>query len=413
MGLPFPGDGGIPVKIRHVAVSLTALVAAVAGTVVVTTSSAGAASSGAPVNIAWLGFETGVYAQPTRHNDIELAIKQINAKGGVDGHMFEYTPYDTGFGPATAVTGTQQALASHPTAIIGYSVDDQVQAAAPLLRSSGIPVLTFASGPAAVSTVNHLPNLFEAEVDGPVSGVTADMQYAVKAYHPKSVGIFHTDDTASNADGAQAALVLKKLGVKNITSETASDTATDATTQAVALKSDDLIFQDGFPTVLAVFDNELRQNGYNGPIADGQSGDFLSAFGLVKSNVLDNYFYFPACAPDVLKTPQAEAYTAAYKAAYPGDSLRTAAPYAYDSTMFLAAAIKKDGGSLDPSKLVKTMDTMTYQGVCGPYHADVDHGLLHQVTIVSLKNGPADPILLHTYQEPPLTKAQLKQYGAA
>ena len=33
-------------------------------------------------------------------------------------------------------------------------------------------VLSFASGPAALATVNHIPNLFSAEVDGPVSGVS-------------------------------------------------------------------------------------------------------------------------------------------------------------------------------------------------------------------------------------------------
>jgi branched-chain amino acid transport system substrate-binding protein len=401
------------VKFRYLAAALAVLTSTVTGTVVATGSSAGAASNGAPVNIAWLGFETGAYATPTRHNDINLAIKQLNDSGGVDGHKFEYTPFDTGFGPTTAVTGTQEALASNPTAIIGYSVDDQVQAAAGPLRKSGLPVLSFASGPAALGPVNHLPNLFSAEVDGPVSGVSADIQYAVKTYHPKSVGIFVTDDTASNADGAEAKATLKKLGVKTITNETASDTASDASNQAIALKSVDLVFQDGFPTVLAVFDNELRADGYSGPIADGQSGDFLSAFGLVKSNVLDNYFYFPTCAADVLKTPQAEAYVTAYKAAYPGDSIRTAAPYGYDSVMFLAAAIKKDKGSLNSAQLVKTMGTMTYHGVCGTYHSDVDHDLAHQVTIVSLKNGPDNPLLLATYHVPALTQAQIKQFSGA
>ena len=401
-------------KLRHVVAGLAALTTAVAGTVVVATaSSAGAASNDEPVNIAWLGFETGAYATATRHNDINLAIKQINAKGGVDGHKFEYTPYDTGFGPTTAVTGTQQALASKPTAIIGYDVDDQIRAAASLLRTSGLPVLSFASGPAALATVNNIPNLFSAEVDGPVSGVSSDIEYAVKTYHPKSVGIFVTDDTASNADGADAKATLEKLGVKNITMETASDTATDATDQAIALKGSDLVFQDGFPLVLAVFDNELRADGYTGPIGDGQSGDTLSSLGLVKANVLDNYFYFPACAPDALKTSQAEAYVTAYEAAYPGDSIRTAAPYAYDSVMFLAAAIKKSGGSLDAAKLVKAMDTMTYHGVCGTYHSDAVHDLLHQVTIVSLKNGPSDPMLLGTYQVPVLTKAQIKEFSGA
>ena len=399
-------------KLRHVAAGLASLTLAVAGTAVAAASSAGAATSHTPVNIAWLGFETGVYAQPTRHNDIKLAIKQINAKGGVDGHQFEYSPYDTGFGPTTAVTGTQEALASNPTAIIGYSVDDQIQATAdPAPKERGARCSRSPRARRRWPRSNHLPNLFSAEVDGPVSGVSADIMYAVKTYHPKSVGIFVTDDTASNADGAEAAAVLKKLGVKHITTETASDTATDASDQAIALKGNDLVFQDGFPTVLAVFDNELGRMATRVRSPTARAATSCQRSASSRPTCWTNYFYFPTCAADVLKTPQAEAYVTAYKAAYPGDSIRTATPYAYDSVMFLAAAIRKDGGSLAPATLVKTMDTMTYHGVCGTYHSDVDHDLFHQVTIVSLKNGPDAPTLLATYQVPALTKAQIKEFS--
>ena len=391
---------------------MAALTTAATGSAVAISSSAGA-SSGAPVNIAWIGFETGAYAQPTRHNDIELAISQINAKGGVDGHKFEYTPYDSGFGASTAVTATQQALASNPTVIMGYSVDDQVQAAAHLLKQSGVPVLAFAEGPAALSPSVHVPNIYTVPANGVVSSVAANTSYAVKTDHPSSVGIFHTDDTASNADAAQAAADLKALGVKNITTESASDTATDATTQAIALKGDKMVFVYGFPLVEATFITELEQNGYTGPIADDQSGDFLAAFGLVKPAQMTNVFYTPYCAPDVLTTPQAQAYTAAYHAAYPTDSPRTATPYAYDATMLLAAAIKKDGGNLSPAALNKAIEDISYKGACGVYHSDVNHELLHQIDVVGFKNGVTNPNLLAVKIEPPVSKALLKKYGSA
>jgi branched-chain amino acid transport system substrate-binding protein len=200
------------------------------------------------------------------------------------------------------------------------------------------------------------------------------------------------------------------LGVKNVNLQTAADTATDSTNQALALKSDDVVFQDGFPTVLATFDTQLRQNGYTGPIADGMSGDTLAAYGLVKQDVLNNYFYFPYCAADVIKTPQAEAYVSAYKAAYPGVSIRTATPYAYDSVMLLAAAIKKDGGNLSSSAISKALGSMTYNGVCGTYKSDVNHEMIHTIQIINVKNGPSSPTLLATIKTPVLTQAQIKQF---
>ena len=201
--------------------------------------------------------------------------------------------------------------------------------------------------------------------------------------------------------------------MKNITTESASDTATDATTQAIALKNDDLVFVYGFPTVEAVFITQLEQNGYTGPIADDQSGDFLAAFGLVKPAAMTSVFYVPYCAPDVLSTPQAKAYTAAYHAAYPTDSPRTATPYAYDATMLLAAAIKKDGGNLSPSAINKAISELSYTGACGLYKADADHELLHQIDVVSFKDGVTNPKLLATKIEPPVSKALIKKYGSA
>src|SRR5260221_5303824 len=52
-----------------------------------------------PVKIAFMGIETGANATPDRHNALELAISEINAKGGAAGHMLEYTAYDTGILP--------------------------------------------------------------------------------------------------------------------------------------------------------------------------------------------------------------------------------------------------------------------------------------------------------------------------
>jgi hypothetical protein len=80
--------------------------------------------------------------------------------------------------------------------------------------------------------------------------------------------------------------------------------------------------------------------------------------------------------------------------------------------MLLAAAIKKDGGNLSASAINKAILSLTYKGVCGTYHADANHQLLHQITVVSFKNGPTNPNLLATYQEPPVTKAQIAQFGS-
>lgn len=181
-----------------------------------TSSTASPAAASAPIVIAYPSIQTGVYATPAKNNDIELAVKTINAQGGVDGHQLKYVAYDAGITPEQAVTATQQLLGTKPTAIIGYQVDAQVQAVAQVLKQSGIPTLSDAQGPAAGSPAVKVPNLFTI-VPNLVNAIQGGTTYGFSKYHPTSVGIFHTDDTASTEDANVAQALLKKDGVKNFT----------------------------------------------------------------------------------------------------------------------------------------------------------------------------------------------------
>jgi branched-chain amino acid transport system substrate-binding protein len=393
------------VKKRSLAVFASVVVAGVGS--VATAVPTMAASSKAPITIAYMTTLSGPYAQPSVNNDMNLVTKTINSQGGIDGHQVQFVAYDANLTPQQAVTATQKALGTKPTAIIGYSVDDQIQATAQLLKQSGIPVLGVAQGPAASSNVVHVPGLYTV-VPNLVTSIQAAATYGYAKYHPKSVGIFHTDDTASNADAATAQALLKKQGVKNFTVRSASDQATDTTQQALAMKGDQVVYEYGFPLVEANFNTALSQNAIDAPIQGDQSGDFLAAFGLNKPAELTKYAFTPYCYAPVLSTKQAKAYVAAYSAAYPGQSLHTATPYVYDAVELIGAAIKADGGNLSSSAIIKELGKITYNGVCGTYHTDANHDLMHQVAMVSYANGFNPGELAATFHEGPVPASFFK-----
>ena len=394
---------------KHLFGACAAAVAVAGGTLVAGTPSS-AAPTKAPIVIAYMTIETGPYASAGRNNDINLAVKQLNAAGGVDGHKVEYVGYDANITPQQAVTATQQALGTKPTAFIGYSVDDQVQATASLLRRSNIPVIAYAQGPAASSNVVHVSNLYTV-VPNLVNAIQASTKYAVSKYHPTSVGIFHTDDTASNADAATAQGLLKKLGVRKFVVRNASDTATDVTEQALAMKGVSVVFEYGFPLVEAVFNTALSQNGISAPIMGDQSGNFLAAYGLNKPAQLSNYTFTPYCFAPVLQTKQAKSYVSAYSAAYPGQSVQIATPYTVDAVDLLAAAIRSAHGSLEPSAIDKALGKITFHGICGTYHTDANHDLMHQVTLVSFANGINPGTLVAKYIEASVPKTYFANAG--
>lgn len=350
---------------------------------------------------------SGPYAQPTVNNDIKLATREINAKGGIDGHRVKFTAYDANLTPQQAVTATQKALGNKPTAFIGFSVDDQIQATAKLLKQSGIPVLAVAQGTAASSNMVHVPNLYTV-VPNLVTAIQSSTKFAVTRYHPKSVGIFHTNDTASNLDAATAQKLLRQQGVTHFTVRSASDQATDTTQQALAMRGTDVVFEYGFPLVEANFNTALTQNGITMPIVGDQSGDFLAAFGLNKPEELTKYVYTPYCYPPVLPTSQAKAYVANYGSAYGDASLHTATPYVYDAVNMLAAAIKSDGGNLSASKITQELGKITFKGACGTYHSDQNHDLIHQVALVSYANGFNPGTLAATYHQGPVPASYFK-----
>jgi branched-chain amino acid transport system substrate-binding protein len=393
------------VKKRRLAVFAVASAAAVASVGAATPSMA--ASPKAPITIAWMATLSGPYAQPSVNNDMKLATNEINARGGIDGHQVQFVAYDANLTPQQAVTATQKALGTKPTAFIGYSVDDQIEATAQLLKQSGIPVVALAQGPAASSNAVHVPNLFTV-VPNLVSAIQASSTYAYTKFHPKSVGIFHTDDTASNADAATAQALLQKLGVKNFTVRSASDQATDTTQQALSMKGDQVVFEFGFPLVEANFNTALSQNGIDVPIQGDQTGNFLAAYGLNKPAQLTKYAFTPYCYPAVLPTKQAKAYSAAYSAAYPGQSLQTTTAYVYDAVELVGAAIKADGGNLSSGAITKQLGKITYNGACGTYHADANHDLIHQVAMVSYANGINSGELAATFQEGPVPASYFK-----
>lgn len=287
-------------------------------------------------------------------------------------------------------------------------MDSQIEATASLLRKSGIPVLAVAQGPAAGSKPNNVPNLYTV-VPNLVTAIQASTAYATKTYHPKSVGIFHTEDTASDDDATVAQALLKKDGVDNFTIRSASDTATDTTEQALAMKGSSVVFEYGFPLVEASFNTALSQNGIGTPIMGDQSGNFLAAYGLNKPAELKKYVLTPYCFPAVLKTSQARSYVSAYQAAYPGSNVQEATPYVYDAVNLIAAAVKAAGGSTSHAAITKELGKITFKGACGTYHSDANHDLMHQVALVSFANGFNPGTLAATYIEPPVPASYFKR----
>jgi branched-chain amino acid transport system substrate-binding protein len=354
-----------------------------------------AAPSGAPIKIALLGFETGVYATPDRHNAIDLAIKQINSAGGVNGHMLQYTAYDTGVLPQTTLTAVQKAISDHPTVILGLAVSSGVQAAAAALKSSGIPTIQEGQDNSTDLSALGVTNMFRGQ-----PSVHEQSQAAVNyltSLHPTSVGVF--DD--SDLNSVQAVKVIKAglqaNGVQNIVYRQIPQTGTDATEAALAMRGVSMTTSDGFPVQESIFVRALATNGVGVHDLMGNSGLLIAEKGLAPWSAVAGSSTYTVCDPTVLQTPQAQQYVSGYKTQFPSDSVALSNPVMYDAVQLIGKAVQAQNGDISLGAIVKGLGTVSYDGVCGHFQSDSQHTLAHTMYIVQFGSQPGQHTLVARY----------------
>src|SRR5260370_20252084 len=103
-------------------------------------SGAAFAQSGAPIKLANVAELSGGGATVGNNwkNGIDLAVEEINAKGGILGHKLEVTHADSQSNPGVARAQVQKALDGEPYVLLGPGYSGSVKVAAPLAAEAGI-----------------------------------------------------------------------------------------------------------------------------------------------------------------------------------------------------------------------------------------------------------------------------------
>jgi branched-chain amino acid transport system substrate-binding protein len=349
-----------------------------------------------PISIALLGIESGPNATDNRHNALDLAVEEINAKGGMMGHPVKYTAYDAGQTPDQASTALQKALSDKPTVIIGLPVTAQVQATAPLLGQSGIPVIHSAQSPNVGFSKLNVPNLYRMNVAADKQ-TDAMVKYVTETAKPKKVGLIYSTDTNSTESGKRIESALTAAGVE-VVSRTVAPTATDTTEAVLAFKDVDATISWTFPAVNSVFMKQRAQNGLTAPHFMDTGGSTVVGLGLATGDELKGLSYVAQCDADVLTGPQVDAFKQAYQKKFGKLDFAASNPTNYDTVYFIDAMVKKANGSIAAKDLDTAMGTTNYTGVCGDLKTNADHDLMTTMYVVDASGGPTSKKLAATYK---------------
>jgi len=167
-------------------------------------------------------------------NGADLAVAEINAKGGILGHKIVITHMDTQTNPGVARAVVQKALDNDPYAIMGPGYSGSVKATAPLVAQAGIAQVM--GGEAAELTQLGYPTLFRTSF-GQQSSMPKIAKYLADDLKAKTVAIVWVNNDFGKGGRDMVSKELKSRGVRIVADLSTEAGQADFAADVVKLKN--------------------------------------------------------------------------------------------------------------------------------------------------------------------------------
>ena len=396
-----------PLRVAALCAAVIGLTAAACGSNANSKSGGGGTSGGAKSAASSRSFILGSIEPMTGANilteyihGVEMAVKDINAAGGIDGKKIVLKEYDDALDAQKTVAAARLAIADKVDAVIGMPSTIESNAATPLLQRAGIVILNAGvSTPIATSEKNADPLTFRIMTPMPEL-IYAESQYIINEIKPKSIGMM-----GLNIDYGQNALpqfktAFEKAGIKVNSSKLYPYTATDVTSEVLAAKGSDAVLDWSYPNQMTLGLKTVGQYGLGDkPYFGGPSSSIINARNAVPAALQNNLYGVQSCDPNTDSRDYVKQWAARYKSTY-NEPADYSSPSVYDAVYLLKAAVEQ-ANSLNHQDIAKALESITYDKntMCAPvYHVDDRHQLSHVAVEMSFKGG---------------TPTQVKQYSAS
>jgi len=180
------------------------------------------AQSAAPIKLADVAELSGGGATAGNNwkNGIDLAVEEVNAKGGILGHRIEVTHADTQSNPGVARAQAQKALDDEPYALLGPGFSGSVKVVAPLAAEAGIAEIM--GGEAAELTQGGNKFLFRTSF-GQQSSMPKVAKYINDEIKAKSVAVVWVNNDFGRGGRDAVTREFGRYGIK-----VAADLSTEA-----------------------------------------------------------------------------------------------------------------------------------------------------------------------------------------
>ena len=324
-------------------------------------------------------------------NGAKLAVKQINAAGGVNGAQIDFIVHDSQYKmDVTAQTAKQFVEQDKVPVFIGYTDTDSVLASGPTFQAAKIPFITAgATSPKIPSQVGDMMFLacFGDNVQAAVGAEYSYKTFGHNAYFLWDKGVEYT-----TLLGQYFKTRFTELGGTIALEDSYDDKATDFSAQITKIKAlspqPDFYYVAAMPYNIGPLVKQFRDAGINGPIVGGDgydTPDLVSVAGTAADNV---FFTTHALMDATAGTDGIKKFMADYKTEYGHDPENAFAALGYDTLMLMADAIKRAGSTDSAAVKAAIESTSNYPGITGSITFSAgSHVPQKGVTVIAVKGG--------------------------
>ena len=338
-------------------------------------SSAPAAPASLVVKIGHVAPTSGAIAHLGKDNEIgaRMAIEELNASGLTIGGQkvtLELLAEDDAADPKQGTAVAQKLVDAKVAGVVGHLNSGTTIPASKLYSDAGIPQIS----PSATNpkyTRQGFKTAFRIVADDVHLGGTLG-KFAVETLKGKNIAVI--DDRTAYGQGVaeEFTKAAEAAGAKVVDKQFTTDKATDfnAILTSIKGKKPDVVFFGGMDAVAGPMLKQMKSLGIK---AKFMGGDGICTGELIKlaGDALGDGQVYCAEAGGVEGEAKAsmDEFKAKFKTKFNVD-VNLYAPYTYDATKVMVAAMVK-AGSADPAKYLPVLASTTdYKGVTGPITFD-------------------------------------------
>lgn len=353
-----------------------------------TSSAASTAPTGDEILIGEVGSLTGSEATfgTSTHDGIVLAIKQINASGGIKGKKLRVLVMDDQGKPEEAATAVTKLITQDKvSAILGEVASTRSIAMAPIAQQYKVPMITPSSTNIEVTRKGDY--IFRVCFIDPFQGLVM-AKFAAKSLKATKAAILR-DIKNDYSVGLSNVFTeeFKKMGGSVVVDQSYASGDADFKSQLTSIKgkNPEVIYVPGYYTEVGLIARQARELGIKAPLIGGDGWD-SAKLTEIGGPAMDGSFFSNHYTPDD-KSATVQKFIEDFKKDFNGAVPDGLAAMGYDAAMVMADAMKRAKSFSGEDIRAALAETKEYPGVTGKITIDKNRDAQKSAVVIEVKGG--------------------------